>query len=339
MSEVKAVSFADTNLDKNPDVSPIYNSGHAAWLVTRGGGIGGSDAGAVMGLNKYKSPLGVYKDKTSEVYVEHSNAFTKKGHDLEPLIFEKYVYPHMMELGYHSIRGDEFTIVNRNYPWLRANCDGFAMPADPNSSYDATIILEIKTVSENAEVNWRDDLYCGVPASYYAQVQHYMVVTGTKKAIVCALFDSTWEVEFFEVPYDSSFVNSMLTKTKDFWYNNVLAKKAPTPSVSLDKIEFMEALDEPKPTYSSKRLSELVTAYSATKSEMKALETSASKMYDEIAELYLDGARPDDPTVKCAFNKYTRAAFDSTRFAAEHPEMYREFIKESTYTRATIKLK
>lgn len=39
---------------------------HEEWLSFRKRGIGGSDAGAICGLNPYSSPIHVYFDKTSE---------------------------------------------------------------------------------------------------------------------------------------------------------------------------------------------------------------------------------------------------------------------------------
>ena len=37
---------------------------HNAWLDMRKQGIGGSDAGAIMGLNAYKSPYELWLEKT-----------------------------------------------------------------------------------------------------------------------------------------------------------------------------------------------------------------------------------------------------------------------------------
>ena len=36
------------------------------WLRIRKSGIGGSDAGAVCGLNPYSGPMDVYRDKTTD---------------------------------------------------------------------------------------------------------------------------------------------------------------------------------------------------------------------------------------------------------------------------------
>ena len=40
---------------------------HEEWLQYRKMGIGGSDAGAICGLNPYVSPMQVFLDKTSAV--------------------------------------------------------------------------------------------------------------------------------------------------------------------------------------------------------------------------------------------------------------------------------
>ncbi|MCP1399259.1 putative phage-related endonuclease [Bacillus cereus] len=39
---------------------------HEQWLEARKSGIGGSDAAAIAGLNKWSSPIRVYYDKISE---------------------------------------------------------------------------------------------------------------------------------------------------------------------------------------------------------------------------------------------------------------------------------
>ena len=43
---------------------------HEEWLRHRKNGIGGSDAGAICGLNPFKSAVEVYLDKTSKTVAE-----------------------------------------------------------------------------------------------------------------------------------------------------------------------------------------------------------------------------------------------------------------------------
>ena len=44
---------------------PTAGMDRQEWLKLRKEGIGGSDAGAICGLNPYASPMSVYQDKTS----------------------------------------------------------------------------------------------------------------------------------------------------------------------------------------------------------------------------------------------------------------------------------
>lgn len=46
---------------------------HEEWLRYRKKGIGGSDAGAICGVNKYRSAVSVFLDKTTEQTSEFVN--------------------------------------------------------------------------------------------------------------------------------------------------------------------------------------------------------------------------------------------------------------------------
>ena len=48
-------------LTKTKDMTEIE------WLKSRQQGIGGSDAGAILGVNNYKTPFDVYIDKTQDI--------------------------------------------------------------------------------------------------------------------------------------------------------------------------------------------------------------------------------------------------------------------------------
>lgn len=58
-----AVVFANTN-----------EMSHEEWLSARRNGIGGSDASAIAGLNKWKSPIAVYLEKTGQAPEESMNS-------------------------------------------------------------------------------------------------------------------------------------------------------------------------------------------------------------------------------------------------------------------------
>lgn len=330
------VDVKEYNLDSC--VHCVGYSSEEEWHELRKKGIGGSDAGAVMGLNKYTSPLKLFKIKTGE-YVEDDsdNVYLKKGKDLESLIFEKYVSKDP-DLEKFKIIHPEHVFINNQYPWLRANCDGIAVPDGYSIPTDPhlNIIIEIKWVSEWAEVNWDGDDYCGVPASYYAQVQHYMTVTGAQIAYLYAMFDKDWHVKRYEIPYNLSFALKMLAQTKEF-YNNMTLGIAPKIKATMDKDFIPERLEAmPATTTVSEELNKHIAEYLALKEEIKALETQVAQHYDAAVERYLNGERPTNrfqmDIVQCK-----KSGFDSRKFAAEHPDVYDRYKTVTEYTRTTIK--
>lgn len=50
---------------------PTDNMTEDQWLEARRAGIGGSDAAAIAGLSKWKTPMSVYLDKLGQAPQEH----------------------------------------------------------------------------------------------------------------------------------------------------------------------------------------------------------------------------------------------------------------------------
>ncbi|MCC2491712.1 YqaJ viral recombinase family protein, partial [Bacillus cereus] len=64
---------------------------HEQWLEARKAGIGGSDAAAIAGLNKWSSPIAVYYDKTSETVKDQlPSEAAYFGNVLEEIVAEEF---------------------------------------------------------------------------------------------------------------------------------------------------------------------------------------------------------------------------------------------------------
>lgn len=325
------------NLNLHHDIFTIAYSSDEEWLQLRRQGIGGSDAAAVMGLSKYKSPLQCYRDKVEERDTNADNVHTRKGKTLEPVIREQYVIPYMEAKGY-NVEHPDVMLINRRCHWLRANLDGLAIPKDLNGkTFADNIVIEIKWVSEYAESRWFGDEYCGIPAEYYAQVQHYMCVTGASKAIVCALFDSSWEMHYFEVPYDLKFAVKLLDATKSFYERNLKANVPPRITISLDKEDELQLLSTtPAVTTPSEELREKCRQYTALKDELAALEKEVQKLHDDIFADYLEGKVPDGQ-FKMSVSKRTTVRVDQHRLKTMYPDVYEDCKSTNEYTVHTVK--
>ncbi|MBQ6604666.1 MAG: YqaJ viral recombinase family protein [Tidjanibacter sp.] len=266
--------------------------------------------------------------------------FIKKGKDLEDLIRVKYCAPYFQNLGYVLYKPN-CIFVSRTCRYLRANLDAFAVPEHFEKDYAKNIVVEIKYVSEFGEQLWDGDEYNGVPVGYYAQVQHYMYVTGARKAVICALFDSTWEMRFYEIKYDTDFVALLLKETETFMGINVGLKIPPKINSVLDKEFIKDALnileEEPIAITENPDMDEKIVQYKELKQNIKTLEQGANDLLSEITTEYLAGQRPTSPLCKVNITVVKNTVFDTKAFKEAHPELYKQFLKNTEYSRTTIK--
>ena len=70
--------------------TPIKGLSREEWLKMRKTGIGGSDAGAICGLNPYTSAMTVFHDKTTEGVSEEDNEAMRQGRDLENYVAQRF---------------------------------------------------------------------------------------------------------------------------------------------------------------------------------------------------------------------------------------------------------
>lgn len=88
------------------------------WLRLRKNGIGGSDAGAICGMNPYSSPMKVYLDKISDEIDMVDNEAMRVGRDLEDYVAKRF----MEETG-KKVRRSNFMYVNDQYSFMLADID------------------------------------------------------------------------------------------------------------------------------------------------------------------------------------------------------------------------
>lgn len=150
------------------------------WLKARQAqGIGGSEAGALIGVNKYQTNVDLWELKTGrkEPPDLSNNSAVQFGKFAEPLLRElfKQDYPEYL-VDYHEF----WLYVNDKYPFIFATLDGELTAPDGSRG-----ILEIKTTTIQNKLQW-EQWDGGVPDSYYVQILHQLAATGWDFAILKA---------------------------------------------------------------------------------------------------------------------------------------------------------
>lgn len=156
------------------------------------GMIGGSDAGTLLGWNKWKSPINLfYQSIGMDLLPTKMNRQMAFGKMLEDTIAEMWQYWDGEEAFIQNVitknkvrkfRKVKAIIENPKYPALFANIDGEVTHHPVKKGKG---ILEIKNVGKMTVDSYLD----GIPPSYIAQMNHYMLVTGHKYAEICMQVD------------------------------------------------------------------------------------------------------------------------------------------------------
>lgn len=146
---------------------------HDAWLEARKNGIGASDAGTIIGVNKWKTNVDLWEEKVGLRQPEDIShkSYVQYGHDAEPHIRALFALDHPeIRVTYESPYKMIFSDSN---PFLFATPDGELEELSTGRRGG----LEIKTTEimhPRQWAEWKDR----IPDQYYCQVCHQMLATG-----------------------------------------------------------------------------------------------------------------------------------------------------------------
>jgi putative phage-type endonuclease len=182
--------------------------GTAAWLAWRHDGIGASEADAILGRNRWKSPAAVLKEKSAPARTaSFTNAAMERGTALEPQAREAY----QQRTG-HAV--EPACLQSKAHDWLRASVDGICLQNKR--------LVEIKC---GEKVYAHSARHGNVPDYYVGQLQHILAVTGYAAIdFWCYLPDAP--PQLIEIERDEAFINHMITIEARFWQQVRTARAA-----------------------------------------------------------------------------------------------------------------
>ena len=206
------------------------------WYQYRLNGIGGSEVGTVLGINKYDTNVRLFHEKIGSIEQKRlDNERMMWGRVLEEKVADVWQYYDGTQEGYvenyaqgkiiRKCRNVFGYIRNPKYPWLFASIDrliniegGFNLITGEPLKMEG--ILECKAMSYWVNKMWDE----GIPIQYLAQIHQYMAILETDYAEIAMLVDSGRFV-LEKIQRDDELVEKILSITKDWWYNRVLPAK------------------------------------------------------------------------------------------------------------------
>ena len=193
------------------------------WIDLRQNYIGGSDAAAVIGISRFRSPLSAYLEKKSLVKKDPPNERMYWGIKIEPLLRDRF-----SELTGYEVRELKYVLQSVESPFAIANLDGIVNlgPAEGNQ----WACLELKCVNEftgNSD-DFRGGAAGYISPEYYAQIQHYLYVTGLKVAFLGMLIGGNRFV-YNRIARDDEAISNMIRLQKH-WYERYFLSNTPPPA-------------------------------------------------------------------------------------------------------------
>jgi len=306
-------------LTKTKDMTEIE------WLKSRQQGIGGSDAGAILGVNNYKTPFDVYIDKTQDIVEPNEQSEAAYwGNILEDNVAREFT----KRTG-KKVRKRNAILQNIEYPFMIANVDREVV--GENS------VLECKTTSGWNSKEWVDE---EIPANYLVQVNHYMAVAGYEKAYICVLIGGQRYL-YKEIERDEELIQILIQAEKDFWENHIL-KRVPPPldgSSAAEKYlkeRFKDSAQGVAINLSSE-YKDKISDYFELKNTIKTLDLQAKEIENNIKFELGEAEIGYAPDYEINWKSVTSNRFDSKRFKTEHPELFKQYLNTSSYRKFSIK--
>jgi putative phage-type endonuclease len=317
-----------------------------AWLELRRGGLGGSDAPCVMGMDGYRSAWQVWTDKVMgprDDFTEDQIEAMEFGHEMEALIARRWARRHAIP-GRMARCGMLAHPVHR---WMRVNLDRRISNCGLGKG---PCILECKNRSAFQGKHWsRTGDPEEIPDGPAIQVQHALMVTGYSHGHLAA--EIGHQLRPYVIEADPRLQKTLLEEESWFWHDHVLKQVPPPVDASERTGRILARLwdaDEGKILVAGAELTEMHAALVAAQADADAAKEAARQAANEIRqamgenEVLLDAAgRPlvtwkqngtfrakdfarDWPTTAAVYQR-PATAIDTDALAAADPDLYRTY--------------
>jgi putative phage-type endonuclease len=287
--------------------------------------IGGSTIAAAAGIDPYLSPTALFLRMTGQISEPDTNGHMRIGQALEPVIID-------------LLREDGHTVVN--YPVIERRDD--ARPwlighPDALGATHAAYVIECKATGGWALRSWDGDT---PPVTWQAQVQTYMHLTATDRAVIAALIDGT-TLRTVEVARDDRAIGALLERAERFYAMLCRGEIPEMDGTKSTRDALHERFAEATPGRKV-RASRAVRDVVAEMRQIKASMDAHAEQYEERrrivegtmgdAEVLLDHA----DNVLAKWTPTTTRRLDTKRLKAELPAIHEEYAVPTTSRRFTL---
>lgn len=298
------------------------NLSHDDWLMYRRKGIGGSDAGAILGFNLYATPFTVYCDKVGLLNADEDNESMRIGRDLEQYVADRFT----QQEGKRT-RKMNYILQHPEHEFMLANVDRLVIGEKAG--------LECKTASA---LNRTKFDIGDVPPQYYTQCMHYMAVTGLEKWYLAILVMGK-AFHVFEIVRDEDFIDQLISQEEYFWNTFVIPRVEPDCCGTEKEDDALKSIypDSDGGTITMFGEENQALRYLELKSEIKQLQEEADGIAQNIKKTMGPASSAEMEGYTAAWKSERKTRLDTKKFKADFPDLYKQYAKESIERKFYIK--
>lgn len=189
------------------------------WLREAGKSIGGTGMGAILGISPWSDVARLWDGILGLVSDTSATGRMNRGTILEPTIATIYT----AETGREMQQWPAFRM-EAPYWWMRASPDRRIVAGPHTGARDGDGVCEIKCLGTNT---FKETLMRGIAPHYYAQLQHYLGMTGCRWGAFAVFNAEEWRLHHFDVERNDSFIDDMWARAERFWNEYILTRQRP----------------------------------------------------------------------------------------------------------------
>lgn len=294
----------------------------AAFLAERMSGLGASDIAVALGYSDYKSPVGLYLEKTRRQSDDSESMRLRFGQHNEEFVAKEYERA-------TGNRVQRFNPMLRHarFPNIIGHVDRLVIPHGAKIAAHKREIrtdrgLEAKTVDSNVfrySGQWGEPGTDEVPTVYLIQSATYMGLTGCSRWDLAALVGSgSDDLKIYHLARDRDLEEEVFRRAQEWWNNHVVKDVAPEPRNEDDIALLYPQAKQKESIDANDEIAKAVRELKNVKEAMTRLEEHESELALQIKRFmgHADTLVAQDGKTKLATwsNRKGRASFDLDGF-------------------------
>ena len=294
---------------------------HDEWLALRRTGIGGSDAGAIMGVSPYKGAFSVWADKQGKLPPLEDNEAMRQGRDLEDYVARRFA-----EASGLRVRHEYSMLRSVEHPCMLADIDRRIIGEHAG--------LECKTSRDITMARYRNGEY---PMEYYCQCLHYLAVTGWDCWYLAVLVYGT-DLLIYKICRDEVMddIEALIKAEEAFWDNHMVLDVPPAPDALDSTAAALGSVyphEDGTTVCADQDTDQALTDLAALKAQKRALDRQITERENQIKAAMGEAEVIAGTSVSATWRSSERTTISKTKLLKAYPNINMDAITDRNIQR------